>query len=211
MRAMEAPEPGPGRDLSVGSRVVVRHRLDRADPLTGATLTDVVGDLVAVDGTVLVVRTRRGEVRVPRALVTVVKEIPPTPSRRGAPHRALSVDDLQRVMVGAWPAMEAARLGDWVLRASRGFTQRANSVVTTGSPGMPVAAALDAVERWYAVRGLPANLTVAGPVGFDPADDPVGAEALRRGYTPPGAHADPDRAHPPGRSWSSRRSRWAVS
>ena len=43
-------------------------------------------------------------------------------------------------------------------------------------------AALDAVERWYAERGLPPNLTVAGPVGFDPADDAVGAEALRRGY-----------------------------
>ena len=31
-------------------------------------------------------------------------------------------------------------------------------------------------------RGLPANLTLAGPVGFDPADDAVGVEALRRGY-----------------------------
>ena len=78
--------------------------------------------------------------------------------------------------------METARLGDWVLRASRGFTQRANSVVTAGSPGLPVPAALDAVERWYAARALPANLTLAGPVGFDPADDAVGVEALRRGY-----------------------------
>jgi ribosomal protein S18 acetylase RimI-like enzyme len=85
-------------------------------------------------------------------------------------------------MVGAWPAMETARLGDWVLRASRGFTQRANSVMTAGSPGIPVPAALDAVEAWYAARRLPANLTLAGPVGVDPADDAVGVEALRRGY-----------------------------
>ena len=85
-------------------------------------------------------------------------------------------------MVGAWPAMETARLGDWVLRASRGFTQRANSVMTAGSPGIPVPAALDTVEKWYAGRTLAPNLTVAGPVGFDPADDAVGAEALRRGY-----------------------------
>ena len=131
---------------------------------------------------ILVVRTRRGDVRVRRDSVTAVKEVPPSPSRRGRPHRALSVEDLQRVIVGAWPAMETARLGDWVLRASRGFTQRANSVMTAGSPGIPVPAALDAVERWYAERGLPPNLTVAGPVGFDPADDAVGAEALRRGY-----------------------------
>ena len=182
MRAMDAPEPGPIRDPRVGSRVVVRHRLEAPDPLTGATLTDAVGELVADADGILVVRTRRGDVRVPRDSVTAVKEVPPSPSRRGKPHRALSVEDLQRVMVGAWPAMETARLGDWVLRASRGFTQRANSVMTAGSPGIPVPAALDAVERWYAERGLPPNLTVAGPVAFDPADDAVGAEALRRGY-----------------------------
>ena len=182
MRAMDAPEAGSGRDPRVGSRVVVRHRLERPDPLTGARLTDAVGELVEVGDGILVVRTRRGEVRVRRDAVTAVKEIPPSPSRRAKPHRALSVEDLQRVMVGAWPAMETARLGDWVLRASRGFTQRANSVMTAGSPGIPVPAALDTVERWYAERGLPPNLTVAGPVGFAPADDQVGAEALRRGY-----------------------------
>jgi N-acetylglutamate synthase len=183
MRAMDAPEVRADRGARVGSRVVVRHRLDAPDPLTGATLTDAVGELVGDDDGILVVRTRRGDVRVPRDRVTAVKEIPPSPSRRGKPHRALSVEDLQRVMVGAWPAMETARLGDWVLRASRGFTQRANSVMTAGSPGIPVPAALDAVQRWYAERDLPPNLTLAGPVGFDPADDTVGAEALRRGYT----------------------------
>jgi GNAT superfamily N-acetyltransferase len=182
MRAMELSTPGPDRDLRVGSRVVVRHRLEAPDPFSGATLTDVVGELVAADEGTLVVATRHGEVRVMRPSVTAAKAIPPRPSRRGAPHRALSVEDLQRVMVGAWPAMETARLGDWVLRASRGFTQRANSVVTAGSPGLPVSAALDHVERWYAGRSLPANLTVAGPVGADPAEDPVGAEALGRGY-----------------------------
>lgn len=183
MRAMDAREVWPDDGPRVGSRVVVRHRLEHPDARTGATLTDVVGDLVARDTDGLVVRTRRGEVRVPGRLVTALKEIPPRPSRRGAPHRALSVEDLQRVMVGAWPAMETARLGDWVLRASRGFTLRGNSVLTVGSPGMPVRAALDAVERWYAARGLPANLTLAGPAGFDPASDAVGAEALGRGYT----------------------------
>ncbi|HET6967369.1 MAG TPA: GNAT family N-acetyltransferase [Ornithinibacter sp.] len=180
---MDEEAVGSDRGPRVGSRVVVRHRLEHPDPVSGATLTDVVGDLVGADTDALVVRTRRGEVRVPRPQVTVVKEIPPTPSRRGAPHRALSVEDLQRVMVGAWPAMETDHLGDWLLRASRGFTQRANSVVAVGSPGMPLPAALDAVERWYAARGLPPNLTLAGPVGFDPAADEVGTQALRRGYT----------------------------
>ena len=182
MRAMEASKPGPDADLRVGSRVVVRHLLDARDPVSGATLTDVVGQLVDADGEFLVVATRRGEVRVPRARVTAAKVVPPAPARRGAPHRALSVEDLQRVMVGAWPPMHSDRLGEWVLRASRGFTQRANSVVTAGSPGLPVPEALDVVERWYAGHRLPPNLTVAGPLGSDPARDPVAEEALARGY-----------------------------
>lgn len=182
MHDVDAPESGSDGDPPVGSRVVVRHRLPSPDPLTGATLTDVVGDLVAADADSLVVASRRGEVRVARVDVTVVKVVPPRPSRRGAPHRALSVEDLQRVMVGAWPAMETARLGDWLLRASRGFTQRANSVVAVGDPGLPLSDALVEVERWYAARDLPANLTVAVPVGSDPALDPLTLEALVRGY-----------------------------
>lgn len=93
-----------------------------------------------------------------------------------------TVDDLQRVMTGAWPAPETAPLGDWLLRAGRGFTQRANSVATTGDPGMGIEAALDAVEAWYAARGLPPNLTIAGPSGFDHRRHPVGAPAHARGY-----------------------------
>jgi ribosomal protein S18 acetylase RimI-like enzyme len=163
---------------------VVRHRLPAPDPLTGATLTDVVGELLARDDEALVVLTGRGEVRVPAPAVEVVHAVPPRPSRRGAPHRALSVEDLQRVMVGAWPAMETEALGGWVLRAARGFTNRANSAMTAGDPGVPLSDAVDAVERWYAARGLPANLTVAGPLGLDPATDPLGGELLARGYVP---------------------------
>lgn len=94
----------------------------------------------------------------------------------------LTVDGLQRVMTGAWPAPETAPLGDWLLRAGRGFTQRANSVATTGAPGMGIEAALDTVEAWYAARRLPPNLTIAGPAGFDHRRHPVGAPALARGY-----------------------------
>ncbi len=179
---MEASEQGLAGLPPVGSRVVVRHRLPAPDPRTGATLTDVVGDLVQADRHRLVVLTRRGEVTVAAHAVTAVKEIPPAPARRGAPHRALSAADLQRVMVGAWPAAESEHLGGWVLRASGGFTQRANSVMTAGDPGLPLAGAVDAVERWYDARSLPPALTVAGPAGHDVAEDPLGALLLERGY-----------------------------
>jgi ribosomal protein S18 acetylase RimI-like enzyme len=185
---METPTggpPPPGTDVPpVGTRLVVRHRLAVPDPLTGATLTDVVGDLVHVDADHLLVRTRRGEVAVERGSVTALKELPPRPSRRGAPHLALSVEDLERVMVGAWPAVESEHLGDWLLRASSGFTHRANSVMTAGDPGRPLEDAVRAVEEWYGARGLPPMLTLATPVGAGLEGDPLGVLLLARGYRP---------------------------
>lgn len=73
------------------------------------------------------------------------------------------VEELQRAMVDAWPPLERAHLGDWIVRAGRGFTARANSCVTAGSPGVPVADAVAWVEAWYAARSLPANFCLAVP------------------------------------------------
>ncbi len=167
----------------VGSRVVARHRLPSPDPATGATLTDVVGDLVAADAEFLTVATRLGDIRVARADLTALKVIPPRPARSGAPHLAISVEDLQRVMLPAWGAVERGVLGDWRLRAAAGFTQRGNSVVPVGSPGLPLTTAVERVEAWYAARGLPARFAVAGPAGFEPDEDPLGAVLLGGGYT----------------------------
>jgi N-acetylglutamate synthase len=174
---------GGGAPLpAVGARVVVRSRLPAPDPRTGATLTDAVGALVALDEHRMTVATRRGEVTVERADVVAVKQVPPPPSRRGAAHRSLSVDDLQRVMVGAWPAVETTPLGQWLLRASGGFTHRANSAMTAGDPGRPLAEAVDHVERWYAVRALSPMLTVAGAADDELGTAPLAAELGTRGY-----------------------------
>jgi len=169
--------------LPLGSRVVVRWRLEQADESTGATLTDSVGTLSAADERTLTVETSRGPVVVERARVVAAKEVPPKPTRRGAPHRALGIEELQRVMAPSWGAVEREQLGDWLLRASSGFTQRGNSVVPLGDPGLPLAEAVERVEHWYAARDLRAKFAVAGPQGFDPADDALGALLLSRGYT----------------------------
>ena len=169
-------------NLPLGSRVVVRWRLAAPDPATGATLTDAVGTLLARDAETVRVETSRGVVTIERARVTAAKEVPPKPSRRGAAHLALTIEDLQRVMTPAWGAVERATLGDWALRASAGYTQRGNSMVPIGDPGKPLGDAVADVEDWYAARGLPAKFALAGPEGFDPADDPLGALLLGRGY-----------------------------
>lgn len=170
--------------VHIGARVVVRYRLEpgRDGASAGPSMTDVTGELIARSDTEVVVAGRRGEVTVPRDRIVAAKEIPPRPSRRGAPHLALSVADLQRVMGPSWGAVEREQLGDWELRASKGFTQRGNSVLPVGDPGVPLTEAVDRIERWYAVRGLPARVSLAGPVGFDPDDDPLGAELLSRGW-----------------------------
>ena len=145
-------------------------------------MTDAVGTLVSRNETEVVVATRHGEVTIAVDRIVAAKEVPPRPSRRGAAHLAVSVEDLQRVMGPAWGAVEREPLGDWELRASGGFTQRGNSVLPVGSPGLPLSEAVDRIEQWYAVRGLPAKVSLAGPVGFEPGDDPLGAELLGRGW-----------------------------
>jgi len=157
----------------VGRRVAVRHRL----PAGGAT--DVVGRLVAVSDTELVVDGRAGPVRVPLVDVVAGKVVPPRPVRVAPPHRALAVADLEEVLALHWQPLEGERLGGWLLRASGGFTNRANSVLPLGDPGLPLIDALDAARAWYAARDLAARLSLPGPAdgGPDPTDPFPGLRA----------------------------------
>ena len=115
--------------------------------------------------------------------MVAAKEVPPAPSRRGAPHLAVSMADLQRLMVDGWPPLERAELGRWMLRAAGGFTGRANSVLPLGDPGRPLPDAVRAAEAWYAERGLRPMFSLFGPEGFAVTDDVLGALLGARGYT----------------------------
>jgi ribosomal protein S18 acetylase RimI-like enzyme len=77
---------------------------------------------------------------------------------------ALSIGELEVVAAKGWRAPEEAPLGRWLLRAARGFTGRANSVLAVGDPGMPLAEAVIRVRRWYAERNLPAMIAVPYPL-----------------------------------------------
>jgi GNAT superfamily N-acetyltransferase len=170
--------PDPLQRLRLGIRAVVRHELP------GGGHTDAVGTIEALDATTVTVHTRHRVEVIPLAAISIVKEVPPRPVRRGAPHRALSMSDLQRVIAAGWPAVEQEQLGDWLLRASAGYTRRANSLLPVGDPGLELSSAVDRAERWYAERGLPCQVSLHGPLGFADRDDPLGAELLARGYRP---------------------------
>jgi N-acetylglutamate synthase len=93
----------------------------------------------------------------------------------------ISVDDLERAAADGWRAPEEAALGGWRLRAADGFTGRANSALAVGEPGLPLAAAVGEVCRWYRARGLPPVIAVAFPLGR-PQDSAVDRFLARRGW-----------------------------
>jgi GNAT superfamily N-acetyltransferase len=82
-------------------------------------------------------------------------------------------------MARGWRAAETTELGAWLLRSNDGFTQRANSTLPLGQPGIPIAEAIDTVQGWYAERGQPARfqLPVEGRRLLD-------AELGERGWEP---------------------------
>jgi ribosomal protein S18 acetylase RimI-like enzyme len=140
------PVPATPWEEHLGERVVVRITSMRGT-------ADVLGDLLDCDAQTLLVRTRRGDVTVDRTTIVAGHPVPPAPSRPAPPHQALSVGDLEVVMAAHWVALEQDWLGGWLLRCSGGFTNRANSVLAVGEPGMPMDSALIEVGDWYADRG----------------------------------------------------------
>ena len=122
-------------------------------------------------------------------------------------HLALSIADLARVMAPSWGALEREPLGDWELRASGGFTQRATRPSPSATPASRSPRPSTGSRRWYAVRGLPPAWPFAGPTGFDPADGPARRRAPRAGLDARRPHPHPHRADRDHRRRRSRRRR----
>jgi GNAT superfamily N-acetyltransferase len=136
----------------VGRRVVVR-RLVRGEtgPSGGPAMTDVLGVLESWDGGVVGVRRERGDlVTIETADIVSGKEVPPRPSR----HRRLDPAEADRLALPGWQPVESEPLGEWVLRASGGFSSRGNSVLALGDPGIAPDEAVEQVSEWYRSRGL---------------------------------------------------------
>jgi ribosomal protein S18 acetylase RimI-like enzyme len=109
----------------------------------------VVGEVVEADFERWSVRRRDGSVAVVEvATIEARREVPPGRSE------TTPAAEVEQVAAFGWRARETVRLGDWLLRASGGFTQRANSALAVGDPGMELDAALGVVSGWYAERGL---------------------------------------------------------
>jgi ribosomal protein S18 acetylase RimI-like enzyme len=138
----------------VGQRVVVRRLVHgESGPTGGPAMTDLLGTMLAWSATDTVVEAESGErVRIALADIVSGKPVPPRPSVR----LRVSAAEAERRALAGWPPVESVPLGEWVLRASAGFSARADSVLAVGDPGVPLDDALAAVEGFYTARGLPA-------------------------------------------------------
>lgn len=176
--------------LTIGGRVVVRHRLPDGSE---AGATDVIGTLISRDAdTVVVERPGRGPVSIARDSVFAARNVP-APAVRRPPHEGVSIERLGHIMLAGWVPLEQAALGQWVARSAPGFTGRANSVLATGDPGLPLNEAIDWAERWYTSRDAVPLFQVSGPAGFAVEDLEIGAALLDRGYVVGGGHSNWDR------------------
>ncbi|WP_432277581.1 GNAT family N-acetyltransferase [Kitasatospora brasiliensis] len=150
----------------VGRRVSVRRLAEFVDERP--VFRDSIGVLTSWDDLGLTVAPRSGgPVSFPERLLVAGKVVPLFPARR-APLPATTPVELQRIAGRGWPAVEQEPLGEWTLRASAGFTRRANSVQALGDPGLALPQALAAVRDWYAARALPAYVEVVSPGSSEP-------------------------------------------
>jgi len=134
----------------VGQRVSVRRAVRHPDR-DGVAFSDVVGDLVSLDADHAVVETSADLIEIPVTQVAIARLVPPSTRDELA---------LEAVIARGWRAAETEPLGGWTLRASNGFTGRANSVLPLGPPGISMGEALEAVTQWYQERNLPPKFQV---------------------------------------------------
>ena len=126
-------------------------------PSGGPAMTDVLGVCESWGDGVVTVRREQGDlVAIATADIVSGKPVPPRP----APHHRLTPEAADRLALPGWQAVESEPLGAWLLRASDGFSSRANSVLALGDPGRPLVDAVAEVERWYAARGQVARAHV---------------------------------------------------
>ncbi len=91
--------------------------------------------------------------------------VPEQPQRRPTSQR---IREIERAGSATWPAVEVVKIGGWELRASSGYSRRANSVLPIGAPpfGEPsgdLGSAIQSVVDFYRSRGLTACFQVPLP------------------------------------------------
>ncbi len=151
----------------LGDRVVVRYRLGERspadwrptpnpNPTPGSTLpalSDITGILRDGGDPMIVERDGTPE-SIPASAVVSVRVLSRVTVRNS------EIRALETAAAKAWPGVESAWIGGWLVRAGGGFTRRANSAVPLDLGARADAETLAAIGAWYSARGLPTLLAV---------------------------------------------------
>ena len=114
-------------------------------------MTDVLGVCESWEAGQVVLRRERGDlVTIPTSDIVAGKTVPARPS----PLLRIGAEEADRRAHPGWVPVEEAPLGEWLLRAAGGFSNRGNSVLALGDPGVPLDEAVRQTDQWYAARGL---------------------------------------------------------
>jgi ribosomal protein S18 acetylase RimI-like enzyme len=124
-------------------------------------MTDVLGICESWSDGVVVVRREDGTaVTIATADIVSGKPVPPRPSVR----LRVSAREAESHAAPLWPGVVREPLGEWELRTEPApggrLRKRANSCLAMGDPGMPMAAAADAVVSFYRSRERPPMVQV---------------------------------------------------
>lgn len=191
-------------DLQPGRRVVVRYALDPGD--THST-SDALGVITHADEAGVEINTKRGPLRIARAQILLVHEVPPAPTKAGRTHEIVSAVDLRRISAAAWLPQDVSWLHvenlrnegsesgadmsllqkGWLLRNSESATRRANSCLPVSDSGLGWEQALDAVEEWYRTREKPSRIQIYSAddsSALAPECEGLAPLLSARGYTP---------------------------
>lgn len=68
---------------------------------------------------------------------------------------SLYVRRIEEASLNAWPSLQHILFDGWILRFSKGYTKRANSVNPFFGSSIEVNQKIDVCERWYAEKRLP--------------------------------------------------------
>ncbi len=164
-------------------------------------MNDVIGRVLEIDSESITMERRDGDIVViARTSVVTWKLVPDRPLRR---RRAATIEaaELTRIASRGWPAIESVALGEWELRASGGFTGRANSVAVHGSPGTQFSDALAQIVEFYSTRSTtPLAQVVEGSIeqhdfldsGWVPIPTYYGGAVVQVADLDPMYEADPE-------------------
>lgn len=92
----------------------------------------------------------------------------------------MSIQLYEELSMNALPALQTQIYDGWVLRFSKGYTNRANSVNPLYPAALPLEEKVAFCERLYAAQGLPTafKITEAAPAGLDDYLDARGYEIV---------------------------------